>query len=56
VAAAARRYDRSLFIGRVEGRLTLRYGPLSSGCRMEDWREADTLRIGEACDWPTPQQ
>jgi hypothetical protein len=43
-----------LFSGRVEGRLTLRYGPWSSGCRMEDWREAEVLKIGEARDWPTP--
>jgi hypothetical protein len=42
-----------LFSGAVQGRLTLRYGPFSSGCRMEDWREADALRIGEARDWPT---
>jgi hypothetical protein len=41
-----------LFSGAVKGRLTLRYGPLSSGCRMEDWREAEALRIGEARDWP----
>jgi hypothetical protein len=34
------------------GRLTLRYGPLSSGCRMEDWREAEPRRIGDARDWP----
>jgi len=45
-----------LFSGRVEGRLTLRYGPFSSGCRMEDWRDADTLRIGEARDWPTSRR
>jgi hypothetical protein len=44
-----------LFSGHVEGRLTLRYGPLSSECRMKDWREADTLRISEARDWPTPR-
>ena len=41
-----------LFSGRVEGHLTLRYGPLSSGCRLEDWREADALKIGEAREWP----
>jgi hypothetical protein len=41
-----------LFSGAVKGSLTLRYGPLSSGCRMEDWREAEALRIGEARDWP----
>jgi hypothetical protein len=41
-----------LFSGTVKGRLTLRYGPLSSGCRMEDWREAEALKIGEARDWP----
>ena len=44
-----------LFSGRVEGRLSLRYGPLSSGCRIEDWREADALKIGEAREWPRPQ-
>jgi hypothetical protein len=43
-----------LFSGRISGRLTLRYGPLSGGCRMEDWREADALKIGEARGWPTP--
>jgi hypothetical protein len=41
-----------LFTGRMEVRLQLRYGPLSSGCRMEDWREAEALRIGDARDWP----
>jgi hypothetical protein len=41
-----------LFSGRVEGSLALRYGPLSSGCRIEDWREAEALRIDEARDWP----
>jgi hypothetical protein len=40
-----------LFSGAVKGRLTLRYGPLSSGCPVEDWREAEALRIGEARDW-----
>jgi hypothetical protein len=41
-----------LFTGRVDGQLQLRYGPLSSGCRMEDWREAAALKIGDARDWP----
>jgi hypothetical protein len=41
-----------LFSRAVKGRLRLRYGPLSSGCRMEDWREAEALRIGDARDWP----
>ena len=41
-----------LFTGEVKGRLTLRYGPLSSGCRIEDWREAEALRLGEAREWP----
>jgi len=28
-------------------------GPrIASGCRMEDWREAEALRIGDARDWP----
>lgn len=43
-----------LFTGHVEGTLRLRYGPLSSGCRMEDWREADTLHIGDVREWPAP--
>jgi hypothetical protein len=41
-----------LFTGEVKGRLTLRYGPLSSGCRIEDWREAEALRLDEAREWP----
>jgi hypothetical protein len=41
-----------LFTGRVEGTLRLRYGPLSSGCRIDDWREANTLRIGDVREWP----
>jgi hypothetical protein len=41
-----------LFTGEVRGRLVLRYGPLSSGCRIEDWREADALRLGDAREWP----
>ncbi|PWT74100.1 MAG: hypothetical protein C5B46_04580 [Proteobacteria bacterium] len=41
-----------LFSGSVKGSLTLQYGVLSSGCRMEDWREADALKIAEARDWP----
>ncbi len=36
-----------LFSGRLDGSLTLRYGPLSSECRLEDWREAVALRIAE---------
>jgi hypothetical protein len=43
-----------LFSGSIHGHLTLRYGPFSSECRMEDWREADALEIGEARGWPTP--
>jgi hypothetical protein len=42
-----------LFAGEVKGRLVLRYGPLSSGCRIEDWREAEALRLGDAREWPT---
>jgi hypothetical protein len=34
------------------GTLKLRYGPLSSTCRIEDWREADALRLGEMRQWP----
>ena len=44
-----------LFNGHVEGRLTLRYGPWSSRCRMDDWREADVLNIAGAREWPRPQ-
>ena len=43
-----------LFSGRMEGTLRLRYGPTSSGCRFEDWREADRLRLGDVRDWPRP--
>jgi hypothetical protein len=42
-----------LFSGQVKGTLKLRYGPLSSGCRIKDWREADALRLGEVREWPT---
>src|SRR5262249_55094828 len=42
-----------LFSGRVEGRLSLRYGPLSSECRMQDWRDAIALHLGEAREWPS---
>jgi hypothetical protein len=42
-----------LFGGRVEGSLTLRFGPLSNHCRIEDWRDANALRLGEAREWPT---
>jgi hypothetical protein len=45
-----------LFSGGVKGHLALRYGPLSSGCRIEDWREAEVLRIGEVRDWPSVPQ
>lgn len=41
-----------LFHNEVHGALRLRYGPLSSRCRIEDWRDADALKIGEARDWP----
>jgi hypothetical protein len=41
-----------LFSGRVEGTLRLRYGPFSSACRIDDWREADALRIGDVREWP----
>src|SRR5262249_816961 len=42
-----------LFGGHVEGTLKLSYGPLSSRCRIEDWRDANALRLGEAREWPT---
>jgi hypothetical protein len=45
-----------LFSGTVKGSLALRYGPLSGGCRIEDWREAEALRIDEARDWPEAPQ
>ena len=41
-----------LYTGDVKGELRLRYGPLSTECRMQDWREAETLKIGEVRDWP----
>ena len=41
-----------LFSGELKGTLKLRYGPLSSGCRLEDWREADALRLRDAREWP----
>jgi hypothetical protein len=41
-----------LFSGHLQGTLILRYGPRSSECRIEDWRDAQTLRIGEARQWP----
>jgi hypothetical protein len=44
-----------LFSGRVEGTLMLRYGPLSSRCRIEDWQDANALRLSEAREWPTPR-
>lgn len=43
-----------LFTGDVKGTLMLRYGPLSSDCRIDDWREADALRLGDAREWPAP--
>jgi len=43
-----------LFNGHVMGRLALRYGPWSSRCRMDDWRDADALKIGDAREWPRP--
>ncbi len=45
-----------LFSGRVEGTLMFRYGALSSRCRIEDWREADMLRLGEAREWPATRE
>jgi hypothetical protein len=42
-----------LFAGDVSGELRLRYGPLNTGCRMQDWRDADDLKIGEARNWPS---
>jgi hypothetical protein len=44
-----------LFSGEVKGTLKLRYGPLSSGCRLADWREAEALRLGDAREWPILQ-
>ena len=44
-----------LFSGEVKGTLKLRYGPLSSGCRLADWREAEALRLGDAREWPVLQ-
>ena len=44
-----------LFTGSVNGRLVLRYGPFSSGCRLADWHDADVLRIGEVREWPAPR-
>jgi hypothetical protein len=44
-----------LFSGEMKGTLKLRYGPLSSGCRLADWREADALRLGDARQWPIAQ-
>ena len=41
-----------LFTDDVRGELQLRYGPLSSSCRMEDWREADSLKISDVREWP----
>jgi hypothetical protein len=41
-----------LFTGRVDGTLQFRNGVWSSRCRLDDWREADALRLGEARDWP----
>jgi hypothetical protein len=44
-----------LFSGEVKATLKLRYGPLSSGCRLADWREAEALRLGDAREWPIAQ-
>jgi hypothetical protein len=41
-----------LFTGRVQGRLVLRYGTFASGCRLDDWRDAEALRISDARQWP----
>jgi hypothetical protein len=41
-----------LFSGELKGTLKLRYGPLSSSCRLADWREAEALRLGDARQWP----
>jgi hypothetical protein len=41
-----------LFTREVKATLALDYGPLSSRCRIQDWREADALRLGEAREWP----
>jgi hypothetical protein len=45
-----------LFEGHVEGRIGLRYGPFSAGCRIEDWREADALQLADARQWPVEEQ
>lgn len=42
-----------LFTGDVKGELRLRFGPLASECRMQDWRDADALKIGDVRDWPS---
>jgi hypothetical protein len=42
-----------LFGGRLEGSLKCRLGPLSSRCLIEDWRDANEVRLGEAREWPT---
>jgi len=41
-----------LFSGELKGTLKLRYGPLSSSCRLADWREAEALRLRDARQWP----
>ncbi len=41
-----------LFTGDVQGRLSLHYGPFSSGCRIEDWHAADIIHLGDARKWP----
>jgi hypothetical protein len=40
-----------LFTERMQGRLILRYGPMSSGW-IEDWRDADAIGIGDPREWP----
>jgi hypothetical protein len=44
-----------LFSGELKGTLQLRYGPLSTSCRLADWREAEALRLGDARQWPIAQ-
>ena len=42
-----------LFSGRVEGSLVALRSS-RQGCRLADWRDAETLRLGDARDWPQP--
>jgi hypothetical protein len=41
-----------LFSGRLQGRISLRYGPFSSACRLRDWRAAEVLDLAHATEWP----